>query len=586
MNEKILKLFGKAISTADKIPFEQMFKAAVKLGYLVHPDICQGDVLLWLNNQKFNPNSTFYKSWNDIVSKNRIELLVEQVIHYFSTYGTDFTGTPYIPNNTPAEIDITNYKTILPITEQEVISRCEKMFFSGIALKQETIEDVLSIFDALNYNIEVEKVKNREAKMFLFDKLNQLPVASVEMIRFLIYKATGSSLLIKSKETFEAISNSKLDVTDYINNYGYEKLASVFLRYKPIFLAFRKNEKNKSCINKLRKLAVQHHKPIGKPFIETILSDINTIAALPEKLKHINNFKKILLLQAINVRKKSLNTRAFIIRNQKLFVKEESINYEKHYDIVYAIIYNSLIENLKRKACKISLPEGVTLTLPTSEKSFIGNYPLGTSFDLSKHDTIIGINWRKEDGADDLDLSLVDITGNRIGWNAAYYNTNKSLVYSGDMTSADPEATELIYASKGFDAGIVKVNLYRGEARSKLKLFVAKEKITDMQKNYMVNPNNVLFTIDSEMDSREKSFAVLSNDKMILAQFKTGKGRVSGNSVTNKYTEYALETSDCYLSLSKVLSDAGFEITNKSPQIDLRELSKDALINLIGNYEN
>lgn len=120
------------------------------------------------------------------------------------------------------------------------------------------------------------------------------------------------------------------------------------------------------------------------------------------------------------------------------------------------------------------------------------------------------------------------------------------------MTSADPEATELIYASKGFTEGIIKVNLFRGENKAKLKLFVAKEKIANVKQNYMVNPNNILFTIESKMDSREKSFAVISDNKMILAQFKTGKGRVSGNSVTNKYTEYALQTTDCYLSLSKL----------------------------------
>ena len=36
-------------------------------------------------------NSTFYKTWNDVTSKSRLHLLVDQLVHYMTTYGTDFT---------------------------------------------------------------------------------------------------------------------------------------------------------------------------------------------------------------------------------------------------------------------------------------------------------------------------------------------------------------------------------------------------------------------------------------------------------------------------------------------------------------
>ena len=94
------------------------------------------------------------------------------------------------------------------------------------------------------------------------------------------------------------------------------------------------------------------------------------------------------------------------------------------------------------------------------------------------------------------------------------------------MTSADPEAAELIYASEGFTEGIIKVNLFRGKLNSKLRLFVARENIAVLTKNYMVDPGNILFTIDGKMDSHEKSFAVINSNRLILAQFKTGGSRV------------------------------------------------------------
>lgn len=584
MNDKILKLFGKAIPAQQKLSFSDVQQQSTKHGYIIHPEVCQADVVEWVKAQSINPNTTFYKSWSDVFSKNRWQLFLDQIQHYISTYGSDFKATPYIPNANPATIDFTQYKIISPISSEEVIKRCEKLLFSGIALKQETIEDILFILDKLSYAVDIQKVRNKEAKMFLLDKLNQLPEDATEMVRFLVYKATASTLLIKSKEVFDAIAKSNVAITSYIEAFGYNKLAAVFLRYKPLFLAFRKNAANKPAVNKLRKLAIKDHKPIGKPFIETILSDAAILEKLPEKLKRINNFKKITLLQTIQIRRKRIATQAFVIRNQKLFIKEDAVaRFDERYDAIYQMIYKSLIESLRTKACKVALPDGIYLTLPTSEKSFIGAYPLGTSFNLADHDAIIGINWRGEDGANDIDLSLVDITGGKIGWNSAYYNASSSLVYSGDMTSAEPEATELIYASKGFTPGIIKANLYSGKINSKLKLFAAKERITDMHENYMVNPNNILFTIETAMDSREKSFAVISDNRLILAQFKTGSGRVSGNSVTNKYTEYALETIDCYLSLSDVLKEAGFEFTNEQPEIDLRELTKDTLISLISN---
>ena len=586
MNHLVIALFNKAIPSTEKINFGEVNKVATKLGYIVHPDICNREVLNWLNTQKVNLNSTFYKSWNDVIVKSRWELYLDQIKHYASTYGTDFKGEVYLPEGDIEIPKFTDFKVITPITAQEVISRCEGMLFSGIALKEDTMKNLLDILTWLNHRIDVDKVRNKEAKMILCKTYNLLPSDAAELVRYLVYLHTDSTLLIKSPEVIRAIGSKNIDITKIVKSFGEEKLSSVFFRFKPIFLAFKKNHKNKKLINKLRRLANKFHKPMADGFFETLLSNKENVYQLEGRLKTITNFKKIGLLQAINIRLKELGDKVYLVRNQKIFIKtgqECKYTDTDYLKVVYSIIYEDLVYTLKEKACKVRLPQGINLTLPTSEKSFIGNYPIGSSFDFGDSDNIVGIYWRGEDGARDLDLKRIDIDGTQYGWNASYKNANNSIVFSGDMTSANPEATELFYAEKGVQPSIFKVNLYSGAINSKFKFFVAKENITGKTfHNYMVNPNNILVSVDCVMDSEEKTLGVAGDNKFILAQFRSGKGRVAGNSVTNKYTDYAMNTLDTYVDMRKVLTDAGFIFVEKESEadIDFTKLSKDILIDL------
>jgi hypothetical protein len=593
LNEILINLFNKALETkSNPVSFKDVSEVSVKVGYLIHPSLCNEDIYVWLNSQKRDYNSTFYKSWNDIISKSRFELYIDQLRHYASTYGTSHTGEVYLPEGEVVVPELKKFKVILPITQEEVVSRCENMLFSGIALKQETIEDILTVFEILNHKIsDINKVKNKETKMFLFKQTNSIPNTAVEMVRFLIYLATDKTLLIKDKETIEAIKLKKIEISSYVNKFGLEELSSVFLRFKPIFLAFRNTVGNRQIVNRLRRLAKTNHEPMKIGYFEKLLSSPESIGDLEKNLNDITNFKKITLLQTILVRQKQLNNKIFVIRNQKMFVKQEQVYSDISYlSLLYDVIYKDLVESVKKNKCKVKLQKGVNLTLPTSEKSFIGNYPLGTSFDFSDSDNIVGINWRGEDGAQDLDLKLIDVDGKQYGWNAAYKNSNNSILYSGDMTSAEPEATELFYTTKEFNPCIVKVNLFYGSKDAKFRFFLAKEKLKKDnsssygrwgQVSHMVDPNNILVNVECQMDSNEKTLGVITENKFILAQFRVGRGRVAYNSVTNLYTEYALNTLDCYISLENLLKDAGFTITDTNPDVDLTELSKDSLMNLL-----
>lgn len=576
-----IKLFNKAFAGNDA-NYQTIAELATKVGYLVHPDCSTQEVLSFLQLQKIDFTSTFYQTWEDVTSKDRFELFVDQVIHYTSTYGSNFESEPYLPQKTDNIPEFKNFKVILPITKEEACKRCTEMLASGLALDQNTIEMVLSVLDQVNYPLDIDNVKNKEALVIIADRKGILPTNPVETLRFLVYKSTGKSLLIKDTQTIEAIIASNIDLTTFKLNHT--KLSEIFLRFKPLFLAFKKaNSNNRSIINTIRRLAIKNHKPTKKGYFETLLTNFSGLGQLPEKLKELNNFKKIILLEAIKVKQAKNDINVFPIRNGKIWLNKEPRKQANKdtLDLIYSIIYQSLVDSLKEKATTVTLPKGIDLKLPKSEKSFIGNFPLGTSFDLSDSNAVIGINWREADGAKDLDLSLIDFNGKKVGWNSDYYNSNNGIVYSGDVTSAKPEATELMFASNGFLPSIVKVNLYDGADKSKFKLFLAKEKIENVTKNYMVDPNNILFAIDLEMESKEQSLGVITENKFVLAKFRTGNKTVSGKTITNNYIDYTLNTLDCYLSLEKLLSDAGFEFVEEGAKIDLTNLSKDSLISLI-----
>ena len=103
---------------------------------------------------------------------------------------------------------------------------------------------------------------NKETKIMLYDYMNIVPENPTEFLRYIIFKATDNALLIKNETTIEKIKESKnLDVTGLFRRYkeqhGLERLATIFHRFKPLFLAFKTNSQLSRYINKTRKLF--HH---------------------------------------------------------------------------------------------------------------------------------------------------------------------------------------------------------------------------------------------------------------------------------------------------------------------------------------
>ena len=635
MNLKLITMFNVApkATKENALSFEAVNAESSKYGWIVHPDCCTKTVLDWVKAEaKTNYNKTFYAKWQDITSKTRFELLVDQLLHYASTYGTDFAvGNGYVPNQEPeVEIPYKSFKVIMPATDKEIYDRCVKMLQSGIALESGTLDVLIEYITEgkryEKYALDIDTVKNKEANIMLMDITGLYGNSAFNMLRYFVYKATGKAMLIKDKATLETIKQNatKVDFTK-LNENQLHILASVFYRFKPIFLAFKStasvpssmateafkraaaklgvgadNETNASVINRIRRMAVKDHKPFKAGFWETILTEVKPLNEVAEHLEkdNVNNYKKVTVMQAILTKLQNASGSMYVIRNGKMWVREEapkpSQSLTSYLMQVYTMLENSLVDSIKDKACTVRYPKNVNLTIPTSEKNFIGNYPFGTSVDMADDHNIVGIYWRNEWGTRDFDLHMADIFNRSYGWNAGYTDKDNKIIYSGDMTNADPEATELFYISQTCPDGKISVSQFSGNPKSQFKLFVAREERKIDKNNYgyyervslMIDPNNVVAEFIIPVDNeRDKQCALIVDNRVYLMDLTQGGGRVPNQKYAQVYIENLKNKCRSFIDLKPILEKAGFTTvadgdTETEVGLDLTQLSKDTLINL------
>jgi hypothetical protein len=570
MNE--IKLFGKALNTKNLSPVI-VNELAVSKGYVVHPDCCNDRVRNFLQSMSNNYNTTFYRSVGDVIGKSRFMLFIDQIMHYASTYGTEYAGTPYIPNPefgavVEPLISFEDCKVIAPITVEEISEKVCQMLYAGIALKGETIEALIQLIEEFEISVDIESVKNIEAKMHLYKRFNFLPTSPDEMVRYLVFLHTNNTLVIKDAKSISIIKNNPRSIESLVNAFGAEKLSSVFFRYKALFLAM-KSDANKVIINKLRRLADKHHKPFVPGFWETVLSAQVNPARFMVKLPELSDFKKVRLIKAIDERKLDMTQKMYVIRNGKIHIEPSKSNYKSHHRTMRHLLIDSLVESLSKKACKIKLPDNIRLAIPSSQKTFVGNIPYGSYIMPSKENAVFGIVWKGEDGAQDLDLAYMTVEGDRIGWDSGYYSKNHDVVYSGDMTYANPEACEYMFCKKGLTDGVITVNAYNAVDNSKFNFFVGQTN-DDFTVNHKT-PSEDIIKFKAEMHiTGETSIGFNIDGKIYFCDLNTGNSRISSFTEKTKNTlQYFIDTKDTFLYWDYILTAAGFEITDTDYEIDL-----------------
>jgi len=564
-------------------------------------------------------NSSFHKSWTKVRDSSMFQLLIEQIFHYITTYGYEALGiydkdSVYIPNEKLEIPDLEGGITLTIIKgykKTELKQKLLELLNQGLALGEDTVKDVVdvSLFVDMNER-EIELVRNKETKAILYDYLGKFPESPIEFLRFLVYKSTKKTLLIKDKATIEKIkSEQNIDVLrlfrEYRSKHGLGKLAQIFFRFKPLFLAFRTNSGLKPIINRIRKLANVHHVPMRPDFLNIItanlpLSQYEIEMKLKPALERVNTFRKIRLAYALKFRmQKGIDSILYKIRNGKGYAKEFSFDKQLDAERIFTIVINSIIQDIRKnvKGKRIYIPENIVYSLPATERQFTGDLPSGTCITIPK-DMIVGIHWNNVKGNRiDLDLSLLSIKTGKMGWDADYRTEDKNVLFSGDLTDCGPNgASELFYVQKQEDnAFIMFVNYYNynKELTVPYKLLIAKEHPSDFGEDYMVNPNNVLCVAKSKIDKKQKILGLLvtSKDgcKFYFSEINIGKSITSsGNKHTEQSRKYLYNFYTNTISLNEILELAGAKIIREKENVDIdlspENLEKDKIIKLC--YKN
>ncbi|WP_296864637.1 hypothetical protein [uncultured Methanobrevibacter sp.] len=644
MNTELIKIFGVTVNEpSEMLSFEKVNREAVKKGYIVHPYACTKSVLNFVKALNVDYNSTFYKTFEEVASKSRLELFFDQVLHYASTYGTDYQGEAYVPNENykdTNEFVFDKYKVIMSVSVEEMCNKCLELLYSGIALKQCTIDACVDfVYDSVQKgefglkNIDIDKIKNREALVVMCKKFGLYPTNAIPLFRYIVYAATNETLLIKNRALIDKIKTFRknVDFTKF-NDKQITQLSTIFFRYKPLFLAF-KDHVNGPVINKIRRLAEKNHKPLSAGLLETIVT--NTMIAKYAKgekvdmdkfnaeIEKCTNFKIIRLLQSV-IEKTSVLMECFqdsigkangtvnsknmyVIRNGKVFFKGAytQYSYSDIENIVCVLndIYNALraklVSNLKANIAEGTVAsyipiEGLHIAAPISEKTFVGDYPNGSYYDM-KDDNIFGIFWKEDWGTRDFDLSFQDVNGNRISWNASY--SNDGFVYSGDMTSARPHATECIKFGKDAKNGVFCINRYNGTQGSLFEIFMSQSKnfceynrrsrTNGERLPYMVDPNTIVFKTQCVSDKTQKMLAVICDGKVYLSNLNMGNSIVANYKYATAkdiYNIYVLKSKSTVM-LYELLEEAGYkkvdETTKDENTIDFRTATKADIIALL-----
>lgn len=521
-------------------------------GYIIDGSaVWAKDKIIQFYNQKKldgkSLNASFYKSFATVVNKTRVEIFHDQVLHYFSTYGCGFEGEMWVPEQILQIPDLKMcYKLIRGYTKEALQEKCLDLLSSGVALKEETIDTILSaLHDELDYRFTGnETVRNKEAVIKIADLYGIMPKDTMEFFRYCIYRATGETLLIKNGKAIAAIKASTFNPSVLFEQHGLEKLAAIFNRFKPLFLAFK--SRCPKTINKISRLSKENHKPLPVNVLN-VATSVRIDSANRHWLDNATPFALFKTLQGLHSRIEGQRTFNYRVRNGKSWC-ETSLN-NKNLGLIEDN-YNTVMDFVKEKysrnfaGVKMYFPKKVQYALPTSEKMFIGNVPTGTKFDAEN--LIVGIYWQNAWGARDIDLSGTSV-GSKVGWNARW--NDRGVVYSGDITNAEKGASEyLAIAAPQKDPMMVSANIFSGVNSADFKVILSYDKnILKENRKHVVNPNKVFFEEKVSAVTRQTIVGFLvvdwqvGHNHFVLLNFGQGEGRVStpgGNTIDALYEQY------------------------------------------------
>ena len=447
-----------------------------------------------------------------------MELIAKQLLHYVEVYGLNQPG---LFDLEVEEGRIVNLRFVSGITEDQLAARVRELLYSNAPVRDAAM--VQQIVKDFKVDYDVNLIQNNELKVALYDVNKHVFTNGDDAVRYLVLKATGSTMLIKSKQVIDAVAKSQVE-SDFFKKH-LQVLAQVFNRHKAIILA-AKNSKTRTVINKITRMSktahVPVHEPIGKRFVALALAGKADASAL----KKVSIRDKFKMLNLIEYKRLGNDTDAFIVRNGKIHLEAgRAVHDVAGLDRVRGMILFSLESDLAHLADRaILLDSSVDYGLPVSRKQTIGNLPFGTAITVTGGKISSGVYWEDQWGARDLDLSTIDRTGARTGWGAwSGYSKTNPVTFSGDMTSARNGAMEFM-TSTDVDYGLF-VNIFSGQAGAGFELVVGR----DGKERWI---EDVAVREKGNLASRGNVVGFVNNNKFVVYQGRLNDNRWSNDDKT------------------------------------------------------
>ncbi len=497
-------------------------------------------------------NSTFYKRFSDVENRSELQLRMDQLAHYMSTYDrgidrSDIVG--YEPEYLKGlDIDVEHDLTYIEaLSVEEIGEKVKTMLTSGMALDEVTQSNLIIVINGckLPVNDYLDQISNREFMCRMCKELNLLPKSFDEFTRYLIYLGTGSTLLIKSRAMLtkldwlgrDAHARQEKAFNQYVKQFGIETVAKNITRYRKLYLVLRKRFTDKTLINRAMKLSKRMYVPRKQSPLEHVMDLDVSLDAIRKSMAKTPIYKLIKIMNAMIRKDGAMNARYFKIRNGKSYLKLDNkdwrlkivnwTNKTERKNRVRQMIVNELKRRYGDWSDKVFyIPEGINYALPTSGKDFVGTLPYMSSYEFKGKDVSLGVAWNTPA---DLDLHMMSLDGEHYGWNGSYSGT---VTFSGDMTHLNPYgyAAEFykIKANTLTAPMIVSVNDYHSNGDVKFDVFITGANVDRNSQQGVATQ-----IIDSKSALFHDSISPQEMSKMLMVVLPTDEGVKIGFTATS-----------------------------------------------------
>lgn len=608
------------------------WKECFEQGFLVIND--HGDIMSDISNDAYRIihavfgknavqfNNTFYQDFRTVRDMTNLERVLDQIMHYMSTYGREMVGLearPYIPvrdfdfEGIPGmNISVDQILVIQMVDDKvlgDMVDHMVKTVKAPNAMMRTGFQYLWPYMSVTDKDIQ-----SFELKCVYYDESGRVPSQNIDFLRYMVYKTTGRPMLIKDRTTIEIIKRTTPDykLIGLWQECDINSMAEIFYRYKPLFLAFKHmgtisrwdgrertqaNPNMARVINRIRRAAVEHHKPLNEASIQNMIQmylQNKSVAHLVAKASNRD------LVKIINSLLNSLEVdqpRVFNIRNGKAYVADGVTKLPKELrkrSEMMTYIYDQLVARMgdKYENVVFVMPEHIEYTVPTSEKQMVYTYPWGTRIQVpGEGGYTMGMHWFDQHGQRvDLDLHMNGLNGAHIGWNAGYYNSEAT--YSGDMTGAplpNGAAEAIEFCTRDNDYNMT-INKFSGPDNVDFKLFVSKGHVGSIGYKFTYHPEDDLIpTIPMQfmgLDGNAMNVGIIHKGDFYFYGGRISSGIVPAQNY-NQFIQGVSAKITSMLLMKEFLEDCGATVMTQAPdsamnqegeEMAVIDLSPEALI--------